>query len=380
MIYRSHHRTGHILLFLLFAINIVLSAQSRVFDYHDLLKLRQVAEAAVSPDNKYIAFAVNTPRPLTDKPGGDYRELYLYDLNSKKTSELLTGKVNVSTIQWVPGSKQVAFRARLATSGAPQIYFISVQGGEPSVVTDFKTPIQNFTLSPDGKKIIYTAGEKRFPEKEDYLNRGFDAEIFEEEYENITLYSYDISTKEVKPLTKNESVFSFVLSADGKFAACQIAEKNLVDDSYMFKKIFSVNTETGEKKLLAENPGKVSDMAWSPDGKHLAFVAGVDINDPVSGSLFVASADNYKPFTSLTNYTLNFEGSVTGVDWLDDNTVIYSSEESVDHTLRSVSLDGKKRDLVFAGGKYIFPAFKLADTKILLLGNSATKAMRPSAR
>lgn len=367
----SNIRRGYLFVFWVLFLSGSLAGQTRVFEYSDLLKLRTVAEAAISPDGKYIAYTVNSPRPLTDKAGGDYRELYLYELSTQKITELLTGKVNVTSIQWVPGSKNIAFRARLSNSGAPQIYFISAQGGEPFVITDFKTPVQNYSLSPDGKKIIYTAGEKRFPEKDDYLNRGFDAVIFEEEYENITLYSYDISSKEIKALTKDVSVFSFTLSPDGLYAACQIAEKNLVDDSYLFKRIYSVNTVTGEKKLLAENPGKISDMSWSPDGKHLAFIAGVDINDPVSGSLFVASFAEYKKFTDLTNYTLNFEGSVTGVDWLDANTMIYSSEESVDHTLRTVTIDGRKRELILIGGKYIFSSFEPADKKILLLGNTS---------
>ncbi len=362
---------GFILLLILFFFQCgQLTAQNRKFTAYDLLKQKSVVEVAISPDQNYTAYAVNSPRQLDDKPGADYRELYVYDLSSNKSLPLVTGKVSTGSIQWLPGSKQIAFRSRLGSAESQQIYFISVQGGEPSQVSDIKGGIQNFTLTPDGKKIIYTAGEKRFPEKADILARGFDAEIYEEEYDNITLYSYDISSKEIKALTKKVSVFSFVLSPDGKLAACQIADKNLTDDSYMLKRIYTVNTETGEMKMLAENPGKASEMCWSPDSRNLAFVAGVDINDPVSGSLFVASADNYKKFADMTNYTLNFEGSVKNVKWTDNNTIIYSSEESVDHTLRTVSLDGKKRDILLPGGKYIFASFDLRSTVIALAGQT----------
>ena len=39
-----------------------------------------------------------------------------------------------------------------------------------------------------------------------------------------------------------------------------------------------------------ENPGKLGQVGWSPDGEHVAFVSAVSINDPKEGRLMVARA------------------------------------------------------------------------------------------
>src|SRR3970282_2901733 len=109
------------------------------------------------------------------------------------------------------------------------------------------------------------------------------------------------------------------------------ADKNVVDYSYMFKRIFLIDSSNGAKSLLVENPGKLDAVAWAPDGKHIAFISATDVNDPLSGTLYIAEVPNNNKFIELKNYSEGFEGDVTHVIWKDENTILFSSDEGVNN-------------------------------------------------
>ena len=67
----------------------------------------------------------------------------------------------------------------------------------------------------------------------------------------------------------------------------------------MFKKVYLIDPATGERTLHLDNPGKISKMKWSPDGKHIAFIASSSVNDAVTGSLFITQVPNTKKFAEL---------------------------------------------------------------------------------
>ena len=46
-----------------------------------------------------------------------------------------------------------------------------------------------------------------------------------------------------------------------------------------------IDLATGNVRNVVETPGKVGDVEISPDGRRLAMVAGVDVNDPAATTL-----------------------------------------------------------------------------------------------
>jgi dipeptidyl aminopeptidase/acylaminoacyl peptidase len=177
---------------------------------------------------------------------------------------------------------------------------------------DTENGVLDYQLSKDGQKIAYISTDSQPARKKELLEKGFDAEIYEEEYVDRNLYLYDIKNKSTQKLTSSVSVWEYAWNHQGTEIAAAISDKNLVDDSYMFKRIFIVNASNGVKTRLVENPGKLSKLSFSPDGKHLAFVSAANINDAVSGSLFISEVPNSKSFEQLRNYSQGFRGSVIG--------------------------------------------------------------------
>ncbi len=346
-------------------------SQNRAISYEDLFKIQNVNEVSISPDKNFIAYTLIVPRPLSDKPGPNYSNLFVYDLSKNSSKQIFKENLNISSLQWSKNSGEIYFIAKFEDEKFSQLYSVSRDGGKPKKVFSDNANILSYQISPDGNQIAFIRLDDMNVKKADLLAKGFDAEIYEEEYQNRNFYIFDIKTNKIRQVTSAVSVFEFDWSPDSKNIAAAIADKNLVDDSYMFKRIYIVDTETGLKYKLVENPGKLSQLSFSPDGKHLAFVSAANINDAVSGSLFICEVPNQKRFEDLRNYSEGFEGSVISVKWKDNETVLFSSEEGVDITLSEQSIGSQNRKLIIEGGKVVFNQFDYQNGTFAFSGNTS---------
>ena len=347
-------------------------AQDGKFSSYDLLRMKYVVETSVAPNGNYIAYTVHVPRQLSEKPGAHYRYLFVYDVKSGSSHGLIGNKVNVSSINWTPDSKFVTFRAKLKDNDATQVYKISPSEDEPVKLTNSVTGVIQYQLSPDGNEIAYVALSPENTKKLKLNKRGFNTEIYEEEYRDRNLYVWNFKSQSMAPrrLTDSVSVFDFRWSPDGRQIAAFIADKNLVDYSYMFKKVYLIDTKTGNRTLQLDNPGKIDQMAWSPDGRHLAFIAASGLHDAVTGSMFITSVPNKTAFSELRNYAKNFEGSIKKVEWKDNNTVLFLSEEGLDITLSEQNINDDSRKLLIKPGEIVFHNFSPGKEMISFAGNT----------
>ena len=72
--------------------------------------------------------------------------------------------------------------------------------------------------------------------------------------------------------------------------AVALAKNPLIDEHIMFRKVHIVDLKTGKATNL-NNPGKLGQLAWSPDGKKLAMITGADKHDPKEGRLWIHVAE-----------------------------------------------------------------------------------------
>ena len=129
--------------------------------------------------------------------------------------------------------------------------------------------------------------------------------------------------------------------------AVVLAPTPLVDDSYMFKRVSIVDVDSGKVVERINNPGKLGQVGWSPDGKRIAMVSGVDINDPREGRLMVVSVPgDGTPVELMPDY----EAHVASFVWKDENTLLFLADEGVATTVGTVNLDGHKQTLIEGDG------------------------------
>ena len=357
------------LIFIMLWLTAPMAKADDVLTTHNMFDLQSVVEVAMSPDQEYIAFTVNVPRPFTHSAGRDYRELYVYDMENDEILPFMTGQRQVFNIGWTPDGSAVTFRANLQENPYVQVYAMSLRGGEPYSLTEHTSSVMSYAFMDDETLAIVATGDQD-PMRGEFRDKGIEIEVYEEEWVHRNLYVYDINTHDTRQVTEDMTVFDFVLSPDSRHAAAAIAPRNLVDDSYMFKRIHLVDMQTGEVELIMENPGKLANMEFSPDGSKLAFRGASKLEDSVEGSLFVMDVDTDKTFEELRNYVEGMELSVIDFAWKDNNTLLYAAEERNDIVLSEQPLDEEERSILIEPETIVFNGFQFLDGMVTMSANT----------
>lgn len=345
------------------------SGNNNTFTPSKLFELESVGEVALSPSKEVIAYTVTVPRPMDHKPGSDYRELHLVNLKSKEVTKLITGEVSVFSLGWTPNGKAITFRANRPEASGTQVYKIDIDSQEVELIHKHSSSVSQYHLLENA--MVFTSLNDDDPTRVELRKKGFNIEIFEEEWRHINLYIHDFATNETRQLTKDVTVFDFAVSPNGKMIAAAIAPQNLVDDSYMFKRIYTIDMESGEIVQLVDNPGKLGNMVWSPDGKKLAFRSASKLEDSVVGSLYVVDVPNSKKFVELRNYAERLEMSIIDMAWKDNSTLLYAAEEGVDIVLSEQKLNAKACTTLSQPGEVVFRRFQHIDGVVAFAGHTA---------
>lgn len=309
----------------------------------ELLALKAVRETKISPDGNWIAYIVSTPRQADDEPGGYDTDLFLLSTKDKVSMPFVIGDDYVSSIQWKPDGSQIAFRMKRGDNATTQVWSISLKGGEAVQLTDFDSKILNFRWHPSEDQIAFTA-ETPKTEKEKFLKKkGYKFIYYEEDIKHRNLYLQYLDNDNPIQLTKDITVWGFEFNPKGNTIAADISPKNLIDHKYMFRRIHLIDLKTKAITKLTNNPGKLGNYAFSPNGKKLVYCAAKELNDHQISQAYVINFDG----SGLKNLTPeNFKGHIRWVNWKDNNTVVYKADEGVWPTLNTVNLKNGYREAV----------------------------------
>lgn len=343
-----------------------------------LAKTRNVSSVRISPDGKLIAYTLSVPRPIyTEDDGPAWNELHVVDKDGQ-SHPFITGEVDVSSIEWTPDGKGISFLSKRNEDKNKALYIIPADGGEARKVLEFETDLSGYSWSPDGREIAFTAKPKQDKENEQDKKHGFNAEIYEEDYISTKVWISNIDyenpgpdreeQKKPRTLDMEGSASTLKWNPDGKHLAVALAPTPLVDDSYMMRRIHIVDIQSGKSILKLDTEGKLGQIEWSPDGRHIALIAGVDKHDPREGHLMVASIDNPKTIDLLTDYP----GHIWSFGWQDNDTIIYLGYRGVWSTLAGINIDGSGEKTILPVGKYTLYGMSLCSNglKCALTGDS----------
>lgn len=340
-------RLLHPVLFVSLCVPLQAPAQEGGMTPEHVAKLRAVIQAQPSPSGEYIAYVLAVPRDLTkEKDGGSWTELHVLD-KAGRSRPYVTGEVNVSSVAWKPDGQEITFLSRRDKDTDTNLYSIPLAGGEAKKILDHKTSISGYSWSPQGKHVAFLATEPKPKEKKDLEEKGFNQEIYEEDDPFVRVWIGEIGGEsEPRKLELTGSASELHWSPEGSLLAVALAPLPLIDHELMYRKIHIVDVLTGKVRHNLNNPGKIGELAWSPDGKHVALISGEDKHDTREGQLWVASVEEGKWRNLLPGY----DAHVQSVGWRDAQTVVYQSAESVWTAVGEVKLDGNRTVLVSPGG------------------------------
>jgi len=336
---------------------------------HDVARIRNVSAVAVSPDGNRIAFTVSVPRdPLEEEDGTAWRTLHVLDVATGASREYVGGEVRVGSPVWTADGTRVLYLARREGDDATSLYAIPVGGGESTRILAHPTGVSSFSMSPDGRRVAFLSADPEPEYRAAMRKRGFRQEVFEEDapFTRVWIAEVESGSARVLPLEGEASVVGW--SAAGDRLVVALAPTPLVDDRYMERRLRIVDPATGAIVARIENPGKLGQVGFSPDGRRVAFVSGASIHDPKEGRLMVADASD----GSFEDVLPGLEGHVSAFAWRDASTLLYVADVGVETRIGSVRVDGSRDRTLVDAGVAVFTGISAAPgaSTVALLGET----------
>ncbi|HEX4481244.1 MAG TPA: S9 family peptidase, partial [Rudaea sp.] len=125
------------------------------FNVRDLVILDRVSDPQFSPDGKHVAFQVRET-DYADNKG--VTSIWLLDLSDRAPApEKIASTFVASSPRWSPDGKEIYFLAKPKGGKTTGVYRFHLDDNEkqtPEALTPYKVDVDNFKLSPDGKKLL----------------------------------------------------------------------------------------------------------------------------------------------------------------------------------------------------------------------------------
>lgn len=239
----------------------------RPFRAEDCYRLRTVSDPQLSPDGAWVACVISRLDRQRDRALSD---IWLISRDGRRRLQLTNRFHRDHSPRWSPDGRQLAFVApeKDDDKAKGQLWVIPVGGGEARQLTHLKQGASSPVWSPDGATIAFLA---RDPKREDDEQDPKRPKIEEREGR---VYATD--AKAIDRIRYRSTGF---LPKEER------------------RRIYLISASGGRPRQLTFGDCDDSDVAWSPDGRHLAFVSnrGRDPDWDLVGDIWVVPAGGGDP-------------------------------------------------------------------------------------
>jgi dipeptidyl aminopeptidase/acylaminoacyl peptidase len=251
----------------------------------DLYAFRFLADAQLSPDGERVAFAVRTVAPERD---GYRSAIWLVPFDgSQEAVRFTSGGGQDAQPRWSPDGRTLAF---LSDRGAPgekpdgkgkkgkpkNVFVLSLDGGEARQLTTFDDDCSDIVWSPDGRRIAFTVKDAKTADAEDDGLRVYERmryktdEGFLSDQRRKHIWLADVAGGEPRRLTDGDwDDQQLAWSPDGREIAfvsnrSSDRERNTVADIHV------AAVSDGATRRVTNEVGQFGNPSWSPDGATIA--------------------------------------------------------------------------------------------------------------
>jgi dipeptidyl aminopeptidase/acylaminoacyl peptidase len=300
-----------------------LEAQHRAYTAADHVQLHMPASPVISPDAKQIAFTMRSADLVNSKW---LTQVYLLSVAERTVRTMTTSVAGSREPRWSPDSKTLSFvssREFLDDSlrkhaGTPQLFMLSMDGGEAVPMTTLENGVDEYSWSPDGTSIAILSEEELSPEKqaeaEAKAKLKMDWTSSLDVKPGKDLWMLNPASKKIhKIATLDRGVENLSWSPDGTRLVYQTNYTGEYNDEQKFD-LWEIDVN-GAKTQLTKTVGPETRPQFSPDGKSIAFITQTvpDI-EFAKTELSVMNADG----TQRRSLTASFPYSVTSFVWEPD--------------------------------------------------------------
>lgn len=328
--------TKPILVFALAALCLQAAPGSRFITETDLYSFQWIADPQISPDGSKVVY---THVSVNKKKDGYETALWIVPVGGGPTRQLTSGPHD-SSARWSPDGRQLAFTRAVEKAGKPdppQIYLLSMEGGEARTLTDIPKGAASPVWSPDGKRIAF--GSKALAK--DFQTKDPSKEDEKSDVRVITRAVYRANGAGYVDADRPTHIWTVTVPAvlDTPQKASQITSGTFDENSPCWSNdgtrlffvsnrvaepyyeppdtdLYSVGAEGGDITKIAHIQGTIGGPVLSPDGKHIAFVGhptGQPQRSYSQPDLFITGVEpGSTPKNLTTAYDFDIGGGVGG--------------------------------------------------------------------
>jgi len=258
----------------------------------DHFTLAYLTEAALSPSGDFVAYAEGRWQESTDDRTPD---VWLVSTKGNNPTRLTFDRASYHNLKWSPDGKYIyaaATRSSTGQTGPPlngttQVWRLSIDGTQCVALTNAASDIKQFDITADGRSLYYTTSQQEVGGDWAALLKEYDAPEYGIGRGDTTQISkVDLQDWRVTPLKKlTKATSELAVSPDGKRLALITAPEDKVVSFEGKSNVDILDIATGTVKTLpdelwrqkAPSPyGRLNSLAWSQDGRALAFVIAFD--------------------------------------------------------------------------------------------------------
>lgn len=333
----------------------------------DVYRLKSISDPRVSPDGKWVSYAVTSVDSAKDKRNSD---LWMTSLDGQTSLALTQGPESESSARWSPDGKYLSFTSSRQDKHT-QVWLMDRRGGEARKLTKLTSGLSDYAWSPDGKQLVLVIQDppdtSKTKTKKPYVIDRFQFKQDVSGYlmnRRTHLYLFDIGTGKLDTLTRgNFNEQSPAWSPDGKqlaFVSNRTAEPDRNENSDIW--IMDARPAAPARQLTTWT-GPDNSPRWSPDGKSIAYLQSTSPERYMmydQSILAVIPAAGGTP--SLLTRTL--DRPVGNIAWdPDGRSLVFLVSDDRQRYIGRVASGGGPVTKV-AGGEKVFSSLEVAGTGV----------------
>jgi len=340
------------------------AAQRRAITFDDFIGMKVVADPQLSPDGKWVAYAVTTIS-LADNRG--VARIWLADLATGASRQLTQGPGSDRSPRWSPDGQTLAFIS--TRQNGPQVWVLGLGGGEARRVSSLPDGVGELYWAPDGKSVLVVSDIK-WPAQQEIDRRNGDFPTDARLWSGLLwrhwvdwragnrqhLFRVDLASGQATDLTPvDHDVPTIATSGDGDVAAApdgkEIAvafhgDSSVADNTNV--DVYLMGPDGGATRAASTGKGADNTPRYSPDGKWLSWLsmerAGFEADR--ERLMLQARADG-KTVEATAGWTL----SVGSYTWCPGSECVYAVvEERGRDNIYRIDVPSFRRTLVVSGG------------------------------
>jgi dipeptidyl aminopeptidase/acylaminoacyl peptidase len=291
-------------------------------------------EVAISPDGTRVAWS----QVLHDSSGvatGD-SAIYVADIANPAAPRRITAGSEGNNyaerdVAWSPDGKQLAFFSNAA--GDAELYVAEASGGAARKLTGITGYLAAPSWSPDGRTIAFLFIENAPRAAGPLMPMTPETGVIDSKIYEQRLTTVDVKSGRLRQLSPADMyVYEYDWGPKGEGFAV-VAAPGEGDNNWYIARLYTLGLD-GQMKEIYKPPQQMAQAHYSPDGRSIAFIAGIMSDEgSTGGDIYVVPAAGGQ----ARDVTPGIKASPNWLAWSSPQSILFS--ENVDGSVAVATLD-----------------------------------------